>query len=93
MSLFVYYNCKFYINLYIHSTAKDESLATLALHYFSTNGTQLSDGSMSVSVVLCDIILDDKRPNRQQKLTRQSSQNENIISAVNIIFCTSIVDS
>lgn len=55
------------INLY---TAPNEGLATFGLEYFSLNGQNLVDGSMSTSIVLCDMILDDKRPNRQNKITR-----------------------
>jgi vacuolar protein sorting-associated protein 13A/C len=34
------------------------------------SGQQLADGSLSTSLVLCDVNLDDTRPNREGKITR-----------------------
>lgn len=36
----------------------------------SLNGQQLADGSLSTTLCICDINLDDKRPNREGKITR-----------------------
>ena len=42
----------------------------------SLNGQQLADGSLSTSLVLCDVNLDDTRPNREGKITRFMERRE-----------------
>lgn len=39
-------------------------------------GQKLNDGCLTTSVVLCDIHLDDKRPNRENKITRFMKKRE-----------------
>jgi vacuolar protein sorting-associated protein 13A/C len=55
------------INLFMSPNA---GLATFGLECFSLNGQNLVDGSISTSIVLRDMILDDKRPDRENKITR-----------------------
>jgi vacuolar protein sorting-associated protein 13A/C len=47
-----------------------EGLATIALYFFSLKGQKLADGSLSTAIILCDVHLDDTRPNREKKITR-----------------------
>lgn len=61
------------INLF---TAPNEGLATFGIHYLSLKGHKLVDESISTSVVLCDVQLDDTRPNRENKLTRFMNRRE-----------------
>ncbi|XP_058466266.1 intermembrane lipid transfer protein Vps13 isoform X2 [Malaya genurostris] len=51
-------------------TAPDEGLAAFEIFYLSLQGKKLTDGSLNTAVILCDIRLDDIRPNRQNMLTR-----------------------
>lgn len=55
------------INLY---TAPNEGLARFGLYYFVFKGSNLVDGSITTSIALCDVNLDDKRPNRDNMITR-----------------------
>lgn len=57
-------------------TAPNEGLARFGLYYLSLNGQNLVDGSMSTSIVLCDVNLDDTRPNREGKITRFMERRE-----------------
>lgn len=57
-------------------TAPGEGLACFGLYYLSLNGQNLVDGSMSTSIVLCDVHLDDTRPNREGKITRFMERRE-----------------
>lgn len=56
--------------------APSEGLACFGLYYLSLNGQQLIDGSLSTSLVLCDVNLDDTRPNREGKITRFMERRE-----------------
>lgn len=47
-----------------------EGLACFGIHYFSLKGNKLVDGSLSTSIILCDMQLDDGRPDRENKITR-----------------------
>lgn len=57
-------------------TAPNEGLARFGLYYLSLNGRNLVDGSMSTALVLCDVHLDDTRPNREGKITRFMERRE-----------------
>ncbi|XP_070507341.1 intermembrane lipid transfer protein Vps13 isoform X3 [Chironomus tepperi] len=57
-------------------TAPNEGLACFGLYYLSLNGQQLADGSLSTTLCICDINLDDKRPNREGKITRFMERRE-----------------
>lgn len=50
--------------------APTEGLATFGLNFLSVKGQRLSDGCLTTSVILCDVHLDDNRPNRDNKITR-----------------------
>uniref|UniRef100_A0A182TV09 Vacuolar protein sorting-associated protein 13 n=1 Tax=Anopheles melas TaxID=34690 RepID=A0A182TV09_9DIPT len=51
-------------------TAPGEGLAGFEVFYLSLQGRKLTDGSLNTAIVLCDIRLDDIRPNRENMLTR-----------------------
>lgn len=61
------------VNLY---TAPNEGLASFGMYVLSLKGHKLVDESLSTSIVLCDIQLDDIRPNRENKLTRFMNRRE-----------------
>lgn len=46
------------------------------MYVLSLKGHKLVDDSLSTSIVLCDIQLDDIRPNRENKLTRFMNRRE-----------------
>jgi vacuolar protein sorting-associated protein 13A/C len=64
-------------------SAPNEGLARFGLYYLSLNGQNLVDGSMSTSIVLCDVNLDDTRPNREGKISRFMERRESK-TAVNL---------
>ncbi|XP_055620155.1 intermembrane lipid transfer protein Vps13 isoform X3 [Toxorhynchites rutilus septentrionalis] len=51
-------------------TAPGEGLACFEVYYLSLQGKKLTDGSLNTAIILCDIRLDDIRPNRENMLTR-----------------------
>lgn len=53
-----------------YSTEKNEGLASFGIHFLSLKGTKLVDDSLSASIVLCDVQLDDTRPERQNYITK-----------------------
>lgn len=55
------------VNLF---SKRDEGLASFGIYFLSLKGQKLADDSLSTSIVLCDVQLDDIRPNRENKLTR-----------------------
>lgn len=55
------------LNLY---TAPNEGLASCGIHFLSLKGHKLVDESMSASIVLCDVRLDDIRPGRENLITK-----------------------
>ncbi|XP_058837903.1 intermembrane lipid transfer protein Vps13 isoform X2 [Topomyia yanbarensis] len=57
------------INIKLY-TAPGVGLAAFEIFYLSLQGKKLTDGSLNTAVILCDIRLDDIRPNRQNMLTR-----------------------
>lgn len=61
------------LNLY---TAPNEGLAYFGIHFLSLKGCKLVDESMSASVVLCDVQLDDIRPDREKFITRFMKKKE-----------------
>lgn len=61
------------VNLF---ASDNNGLATFELYYLSVRGQKLNDGCLTTSVVLCDIHLDDKRPNRETKITRFMKKKE-----------------
>ncbi|KAG5677846.1 hypothetical protein PVAND_007566 [Polypedilum vanderplanki] len=63
-------------------TGPKEGLARFGLYYLSLNGQNFVDGSMSTSIVLCDINLDDIRPNREGKITRFMERREHEINII-----------
>lgn len=48
----------------------NEGLASFGVHFLSLKGTKLADESLSASVVLLDVQLDDIRPGRENYITR-----------------------
>lgn len=58
------------ISLFLHFEAPNEGLASFGIHFLSLKGHKLVDESMSASVVLCDVQLDDIRPGRQNLITK-----------------------
>lgn len=55
---------------YSFSTAANQGLASFGIHYLSLKGYKLVDESLSASVMLCDVQLDDIRPDRQNHITK-----------------------
>ncbi|XP_037949404.1 vacuolar protein sorting-associated protein 13 [Teleopsis dalmanni] len=47
-----------------------DSLAEFGIYFLSVKGKKLIDGTLSTSIVLCNIQLDDKRKNTKSKITR-----------------------
>lgn len=66
----------------IHRLAPNEGLARFGLYYLSLSGQNLVDGSLSTSIVLCDVNLDDTRPNREGKITRFMERREREVSNI-----------
>ncbi|XP_052870380.1 intermembrane lipid transfer protein Vps13 [Anopheles cruzii] len=58
-------------------TAPGQGLAGFEIYYLSLRGKKLTDGSLHTAVVLCDIRLDDIRPNREHMLTRLMERRVN----------------
>lgn len=58
------------ISLLSDFKAPNEGLASFGIHFLSLKGHKLVDESMSASVVLCDVQLDDIRPGRQNLITK-----------------------
>lgn len=65
-----------------HHLAPNEGLARFGLYYLSLSGQNLVDGSLSTSIVLCDVNLDDTRPNREGKITRFMERREREVTNV-----------
>lgn len=65
----------------IRYLAPNEGLARFGLYYLSLNGQNLVDGSLSTSIVLCDVNLDDTRPNREGKISRFMERRERAMSS------------
>uniref|UniRef100_A0A182IQ42 Vacuolar protein sorting-associated protein 13 n=1 Tax=Anopheles atroparvus TaxID=41427 RepID=A0A182IQ42_ANOAO len=57
------------INIKLY-TAPGQGLAGFEVYYLSLQGRKLTDGSLNTAIILCDIRLDDIRPNRENMLTR-----------------------
>lgn len=57
-------------------TDTNEGLASFGIYYLSLKGHKLVDDSLSTSIVLCDVQLDDIRPNRENKITRFMKRRE-----------------
>lgn len=51
-------------------SAPGQGLASFGIHFLSLKGCKLVDESMSASIVLCDVQLDDIRPDRQKFITK-----------------------
>ena len=54
------------------TTDEDDStgVGSFGVYHFALKGKQLVDKTLSVSIVLVDIQLDDLRPNRKSKITK-----------------------
>lgn len=50
--------------------APSHGLASFGIHFLSLKGCKLVDESMSASIVLCDVQLDDIRPDREKFITK-----------------------
>lgn len=57
--------------------APDQGLAGFEVYYLSLQGKKLTDGSLNTAIILCDIRLDDIRPNRENMLTRMMERRSN----------------
>ncbi|XP_037042887.1 vacuolar protein sorting-associated protein 13-like, partial [Bradysia coprophila] len=57
-------------------TDQNEGLATFGIHFLSLKGTKLVDESLSASIVLCDVQLDDTRPDRQNYITKYMKKRD-----------------
>lgn len=55
--------------------APTHGLASFGIHFLSLKGCKLVDESMSASIVLCDVQLDDIRPDRQNFITKFVFEN------------------
>lgn len=66
---------------------RNEGLATFGIHFLSVKGQKLVDESLSASVVLCDVQLDDTRPDRQNNITRYDDQHQSDSLATIKFFC------
>lgn len=53
--------------------APTQGLASFGIHFLSLKGCKLVDESMSASVILCDVQLDDIRPDRENFITKYQS--------------------
>ncbi|KAH8307603.1 hypothetical protein KR044_004766 [Drosophila immigrans] len=53
--------------------AEDRGLACFGIYFLSLKGTQLNNNTLSVSIVLCNIQLDDTRPNNKSKIRQYLS--------------------
>lgn len=67
LTLLMYLIEKFRTSFFID---QNQGLATFGIHFLSLKGTKLVDESLSASIVLCDVQLDDTRPDRQNHLTK-----------------------
>lgn len=56
--------------VYCSPIAPTHGLASFGIHFLSLKGCKLVDESMSASIVLCDVQLDDIRPDRQNFITK-----------------------
>ncbi|XP_055538544.1 intermembrane lipid transfer protein Vps13 isoform X2 [Wyeomyia smithii] len=65
-------------------TAPGEGLAAFEIFYLSLQGNKLTNGSLNTAVILCDIRLDDIRPNRENMLTRLMERRSNKHSKISI---------
>lgn len=65
--------------------APGQGLASFGIHFLSLKGCKLVDESMSASIVLCDVQLDDIRPDRQKFITKfVPNENETNYKYINI---------
>lgn len=48
----------------------NQGLASFGIHFLSLKGTKLADESLSASIVLHDVQLDDIRPDREHYITK-----------------------
>lgn len=55
------------LNLYENKT---QGVASFGIHFLSLKGHKLADDSLSASIVLLDMQLDDIRPDREKYITR-----------------------
>lgn len=55
------------LNLFTH---ENQGLASFGIHFLSLKGYKLADESLSASIVLLDMQLDDTRPDREKFITR-----------------------
>uniref|UniRef100_A0A2M4CVW7 Putative vacuolar protein n=1 Tax=Anopheles darlingi TaxID=43151 RepID=A0A2M4CVW7_ANODA len=58
-------------------TAPGQGLAVFEIYYLSLYGRKLTDDSLNTTIILCDIRLDDIRPNRENMLTRLMERRTN----------------
>lgn len=65
------------------SIAPTHGLASFGIHFLSLKGCKLVDESMSASIVLCDVQLDDIRPDRQKFITKFVFQSSVVIKKEN----------
>lgn len=56
-----------YFLFYVES---GQGLAAFGIYYLSLKGYKLVDDSLSASIVLCDVQLDDARPERENYITK-----------------------
>ncbi|XP_050092629.1 intermembrane lipid transfer protein Vps13 isoform X2 [Anopheles aquasalis] len=61
-------------------TAPGQGLAVFEIYYLSLHGRKLTDDSLNTTIVLCDMRLDDIRPNRENMLTRLMERRTNDLS-------------
>lgn len=63
------------MNLNNFFLAPGQGLASFGIHFLSLKGCKLVDESMNASIVLCDVQLDDIRPDRQNFITKLVQTN------------------
>lgn len=70
-----------FYNIFI--VERDVGLASFGIYFLSLKGYKLVDESLSASIVLCDVQLDDKRPDRQNCITKFMKKRESGTSIEN----------
>ncbi|XP_039442815.1 intermembrane lipid transfer protein Vps13 isoform X7 [Culex pipiens pallens] len=66
-------------------TAPGEGLAGFEIFCLSLQGKKLTDGSLNTAIILCDIRLDDIRPNRENMLTRLMERRSTAEANISIL--------
>lgn len=63
-------------NVYYFFPGEDEGLARFGVYFLSVKGSKLDNGTLSTSVVLCNIQVDDTRKNTKTKIRQYLSRKD-----------------